>query len=942
MIVRNEERNLGTCLRSVADLVGEMIVVDTGSTDRTKQIAVELGAMVVDFAWVDSFAAARNESLRHATGDWILWLDADEFLDETNRRRLRKLLSQLKDDNLAFVMRQYSRLEAAAHAAAQVDQVRMFRNRPDIRWEYRVHEQILPAIRRAGGDVCVTDIVIDHTGFRESAIQGPKVDRNLRLLEIELAERPGDAFVLFNIGSIRMTQGRGEEALNYFRRSLAHSQPSDNLVRKLYALIARTHHQLRQWDEALAACRQGQTVFPQDGELLFWEALVLRERQDFDGAAACLQRILTVRAPAHFTSVDAGLYSYRARNFLAEVYRDQGKIAEAQREWKAVVAECPGYPTAWMELVKIYVEQGRWQHVLDALGHVEKEPHLAVEALVLRGQASLGLKQFAAAKQYLRLAIERAPQAPRPRVLLSHALLQEGQDWAAAQRALLDVLEIDPGHQETAHNLAVLRKQHASLLEAGAQLSAKVSLCMIVRNEEHNLGACLEGIAGLFHEMIIVDTGSTDRTKEIALKHGAKVFDFPWVDHFAAARNESLRHATGDWVLWLDADDRIDAANAGKLKHLFANLQDENTAYVMKCHCLPDARGTATVVDHLRLFRNRPDVRWTFRVHEQVLPSIRASGGEVRWSDVVIHHTGYQDPALRGRKLERDLELLQRELLEQPDHPFTLFNLGSVYQEMGRAAEALAMFQRSLGGSAATDSIVRKLYASMTQCQRALGNKSEALAVCRAGLALFADDIELEFQQGVVLRDLGDIQAAIASWERCLTIVPGSHFASVNTGLQGYITRQNLATAYHELGREAEAETQWKAALRERPVYEPAWRGLALLYRDHQRWTDLEELAVHLDAHTPDDPAAACVRARAWLAKKDFEATRRALEPALRKNPMSLEPRLLWSHSLLQEGTDLGAAEQALRDLLAIDPTHAEALHNLAVLLHNSRRPLAG
>src|SRR5262249_3256833 len=157
-----------------------------------------------------------------------------------------------------------------------------------------------------------------------------------------------------------------------------------------------------------------------------------------------------------------------------------------------------------------------------------------------------------------------------------------------------------------------------------------------------------------------------------------------WCDSFSAARNAALEHATSDWIFWLDADDRIDAANRAKLQTLLAALKDENVAYSMKCVCLPDANdGDATAVDHIRLFRNHPGIRWEHRVHEQILPAIRRLGGEVRFADVAIQHTGYCDPALRGRKLQRDLRLLQLECGELPDHPFTLFNLGSVYQEMG-------------------------------------------------------------------------------------------------------------------------------------------------------------------------------------------------------------------------------------------------------------------
>src|SRR5207302_1666521 len=104
---------------------------------------------------------------------------------------------------------------------------------------------------------------------------------------------------------------------------------------------------------------------------------------------------------------------------------------------------------------------------------------------------------------------------------------------------------------------------------------------------------------------------------------------------------------------------------------------------------------TATTVDHLRLFRNFPTMRWRYRVHEQILPAIRKHRGEVRWSDVVIQHTGYQDAALRARKLQRDLRLLESDQAENPDEPFTLFNLGQIAQEQGRLADALPLFRRS-------------------------------------------------------------------------------------------------------------------------------------------------------------------------------------------------------------------------------------------------------
>jgi glycosyltransferase involved in cell wall biosynthesis len=99
-------------------------------------------------------------------------------------------------------------------------------------------------------------------------------------------------------------------------------------------------------------------------------------------------------------------------------------------------------------------------------------------------------------------------------------------------------------------------------------VAPRVSLCLIAKDEEHNLPACLAPAVGLVEEIVVVDTGSTDATREVARRLGARVFDFPWCDSFAAARNETLRHAQGDWVLWLDADDRLDDDNRAKLRAL--------------------------------------------------------------------------------------------------------------------------------------------------------------------------------------------------------------------------------------------------------------------------------------------------------------------------------------------------------------------------------------
>ncbi len=209
----------------------------------------------------------------------------------------------------------------------------------------------------------------------------------------------------------------------------------------------------------------------------------------------------------------------------------------------------------------------------------------------------------------------------------------------------------------------------------------RISLTMIVRDEEKNLPQCLESVRGVFDEVVVVDTGSNDRTVEIAQEFGARVFEFTWIDDFAAARNEALAHATGDYAFWLDADDVVDSPERVKLQKLLDGLRpDEPAGYVVRCACDPSADGSGgdTVVDHVRLFPIRDNIRWTYRVHEQIMPALRRAGIPVRWTDLVVRHTGYVNLALRARKLERDTRILREELKHRPDEPFLLFNLGSI------------------------------------------------------------------------------------------------------------------------------------------------------------------------------------------------------------------------------------------------------------------------
>jgi tetratricopeptide (TPR) repeat protein len=462
MIVRNEEANLPGCLASAADLVDEIVVVDTGSTDRTKEVAGRLGARVYDFPWCDDFAAARNESLRHATGQWVFWLDADDRVDQQNHRKLHALLAGLKAENVAYLMRCCSSAGATSGSAAAVDHVRLFPCHPEIRWQYRVHEQILPSVQRLGGSLRSTHIVIHHAGYDDALLHRRKLERNLHLLGLSQAEHPDDAFVLYNLGQNYLALGRATEALPHLKRSLERAQPADFFVRKLYAQLARGYCQLGRWSQALAVCRQAQSRWADYAELVFLEGQLLSDQGDLAGAEACFARLL--QPGAGFRSDDLGLCGYKARQNLASICHRQGRQAEAEAQWRAVVAEKPDFAPAWLALADLCLSQNRPQEVQQAAEHLRGQTAAWAAALagVLQARLHISRREFAAAKALLTAIAAADPQAFWPRVLLGDLLLWERQDWGAAERLLREVLSLNPDHQPTRRKLALLLEQRGS------------------------------------------------------------------------------------------------------------------------------------------------------------------------------------------------------------------------------------------------------------------------------------------------------------------------------------------------------------------------------------------------------------------------------------------------------------------------------------------------
>ncbi len=229
MIVKNEEKNIERALSWGRDVMWEQIVVDTGSSDQTVEIAEGMGAKVYHFDWIDDFAAAKNYAIELAQGDWIAFLDADEYLAPGDGERLLAVLDSLPPDRFDGISTGWQQLDGEGRIFASGTQIRIFRNTPDIRYRRRIHEQLESVDGRELqiGDV-VASLSIFHTGYQgEAYVKKNEGGRNRKLILEELKDNPGDHEMMGYMGDECLEDGDRAGAEQWYRRSV------ENMPRRL-------------------------------------------------------------------------------------------------------------------------------------------------------------------------------------------------------------------------------------------------------------------------------------------------------------------------------------------------------------------------------------------------------------------------------------------------------------------------------------------------------------------------------------------------------------------------------------------------------------------------------------------------------------------------------------------------------------------------------------
>jgi tetratricopeptide (TPR) repeat protein len=443
-------------------------------------------------------------------------------------------------------------------------------------------------------------------------------------------------------------------------------------------------------------------------------------------------------------------------------------------------------------------------------------------------------------------------------------------------------------------------------------MPARISLTMIVKNEEPALPTCLAAARPWVDEIVVVDTGSTDRTREIAQAHGAHVVEWAWRDDFAAARNESLRHATGDWVLALDADETLTPASGPNLRRA-CEVGPEVVAYEIKIVCPREGDGGLVRLNWFpRLFRRLPGVRWEGVIHEQVVASL-SGHGRIERAPIEVTHAGYTlTPEQMAAKAKRNIALLERQLREEPDYAPGWFQVAETYVLAGRLEDAIAAYRRCLSllelsrltlAPGVVAIALQNLGAALLQH----GDRAEGLQTIEAALAL---DPTL----APAYVHLGNYAMAEGNWTTA-----EQHF----TRALGMVQQQGETDEYQitpwlihflrgcALGRQArlhEAMACYHEALALNPRHLESLWLLALAASEAGEWTDSLAALERLGAHGRDDFAFHVQRASALSNLGRVEEAADAAQAALARDGGSPAVLALLAHSLAQAGRPAQAA----------------------------------
>jgi len=296
----------------------------------------------------------------------------------------------------------------------------------------------------------------------------------------------------------------------------------------------------------------------------------------------------------------------------------------------------------------------------------------------------------------------------------------------------------------------------------------RLTVAMIVRDEQDTLAASIESVKGIADEIVVVDLGSTDETMPIALRSGAMVNHYGWENDYSAARNQSLRLAEGDWILWLDAGEQLAEEAADTVRYFVDHSAEKQNVYRMAVQMPRDERSAGEQVAQVRLIPNNRELCFEGRVRETLLPSVELAGLSVDMAPgLIVCHARRLDPRWRGERAALDLQLTGLEVADnQRPSARTWLAAGEAQAELGRQLLARESFCKAIAtASRGSTEMLEGYYGLLTSCDGDPNEQDRQLSVCLEALEIFPVDAQLLLAMGNYLQMRQQWDLAIRSFQ---------------------------------------------------------------------------------------------------------------------------------------------------------------------------------
>lgn len=721
-IVRDEAEKLRRSLASCAGAADEIVVVDTGSKDDSAAVAASFGARVYSFAWCDDFSAARNFAISKLHGDWVLFLDADEWFTEETRGNLQQVFAMAdrrKDIEFLFFLRED--LDAEGQVILCLPMPRAFRLHAGIAYHGRIHESLWKdgAPCEHGAAIDAHDLILLHDGYA-GASGTSKAARNLPLLLRDLQE--------------------------------AKTEPERA---RLYRYLAEAYDGIGDKESAEKYARRD----------------IETERKSI-------------------------LYASHSYRILLGYVQERGDRAERIRLARGAVRDYPELPEFRAELAEALADD-----------------------LV-----------YADAVQEMQAALKQAAEGV--------GSLTEPSEFGVE-----------------AQNLARHRMAHWREI-AAREAKLTLSACLIVRDAGSDMEKWLGNVQPIADQLVVIDTGSTDQTAETARTAGAEVYGFPWRDDFAAARNEALRHAHGDWILVTDADEIIRPTE--KIKPLLAKTDcecpDAQAVNILLINIDEDTGAEIQRARNLRLFRRDPAMRYEGKVHEVLyygghLPRVYDAAQRL-----TVYHTGYSSGRMLA-KAKRNLALLRQELADGADPDKLYRYLAEAELTLGHLEKAEEYGLRAILSPWQAEDKKADLYHIVLQAMALRDEpRAEQLAMARRAAEAVPDVPDFPAQVGLLLEKEGRDEEARKQLGHALALAEhagaeASTFAAMRGSTYAALARIEVRAGHWD------AAKHWvtlglQTAPDEQELWNAAWRIGQRDRLDEAAFSS--ELAAYLHDNAPD------------------------------------------------------------------------------------------